>query len=68
MSKKLVVGAVLMLACGLVAAHDEIKPRSHPVRHAMEAPEMEAASAAGALALLVGGVIVLRGRKAAKKG
>ena len=76
MSNKLVVGALLLLASGIAAAHDCSERGRHVDEkcrnertppHAVSAPEMEVASAGAALALLAGGIIVLRGRKAASK-
>ena len=75
MSKQLTIGALLLLASGIASAHkcEDVQSFSADRKHDFSsckvnaAPEMEIASAGAALALLVGGVIVLRGRKAAKK-
>ncbi len=75
MSKSSVVGALLLLASGVVSAKDCDKrdsgfgwfAESDRNCRVHEAPEVEIASAGAALALLVGGVIVLRGRKSRKK-
>jgi hypothetical protein len=44
-----------------------LKPPPAPVRPHATAPEMDPSSAISAIALLLGGVMVLRGRSVAKK-
>ena len=77
MSNKLIVGSLLLLASGIAAAHDDCADKrsrdeakcriEHTPGHVASAPEMQVASAGAALALLAGGIIVLRGRRTARK-
>lgn len=77
MSNKLIVGALLLLASGVAAAHDDCADKrsrdewkcrdQHTPSRVESAPEMQIASAGAALALLAGGIIVLRGRRTARK-
>jgi hypothetical protein len=73
MSKKVIVGALLALVSSLAVAHDDCAEKRgrefnkcRP-NHVATAPEMQIASAGAALALLAGGIIVLRGRRTARK-
>ena len=70
MGKLLVVGAFAISLCGVAAAHphhdrnDGRNDRRDDDWHkVVAAPEVSADSAAAAVALLVGSLVVLRGRK-----
>jgi hypothetical protein len=73
MKKLLFVGALLLSVSAIASAHDDHSFGDHqgsgdqwtfrPDEHHAVAPEIDAASAAGALTLLIGGLIVLRGRR-----
>ena len=62
---KLVASTVLMLALSGVAAAGGDKPcgLQCPTPPSVKAPEINATSAAAALTLLLGGLVVLRGRR-----